>query len=273
MIAHTTTAPDLLKLLAHDLRWQLLAALTHSDRRVQELAKLVNRPMNLVSYHLRQLREAGLVREQRSSADGRDLYYSLDLDELARRYRLGGAMLHPRLMQTVCELTPVTSPVRVLFLCTRNSARSQMAEGLLRARAGTRPITVASAGSRPAAVDPDAVAALAALGIDIATQRPKHLDEFQGQTFDQVITVCDQVREECPIFPGDPDLRHWSIPDPAAFAGSATERRAVFAATAQALARRMDHLLMTLDAADLTQSLPRGATRGRQAAKKRKREG
>ena len=249
MIAQPTAAPDLLKLLAHDLRWQLLTALTHSDRRVQELANLVNRPMNLVSYHLRQLREAGLVQEQRSSADGRDVYCSLDLDELARRYRLGGAMLHPRLVLTPGAVDPVTTPVSVLFLCTRNSARSQMAEGLLATRAGTRPITVASAGSRPAAVDPDAVAALAALGIDISTQRSKHLDEFRGRTFDQVITVCDQVREECPVFPGDPELRHWSIPDPAAFVGPAAARRQVFAATARALARRVDHLLLTLDTA------------------------
>ena len=124
-----------------------------------------------------------------------------------------------------------------------------MAEGLLRAQAGPRPITVASAGSRPAAVDPDAIAAMNTLGIDITAQRSKSLDEFRGQSFDQVITVCDQVREECPIFPDEPDLRHWSIPDPAAFIGPATERRAVFAATARALARRVDHLLAALDAA------------------------
>lgn len=247
MIAQTT-APDFLKLLAHDLRWQLLTALTHSDRRVQELAALVNRPMNLVSYHLRQLREAGLVTEHRSSADGRDVYCSLDLDELARRYRLGGARLHPLLAHAAAPAA-ITTPTRVLFLCTHNSARSQMAEGLLRARAGDRPLTVASAGTHPAAVDPDAVSALAALGIDIAAQRAKHLDALQGQRYDQVITVCDRAREECPVLPGDPVTRHWSIADPAAFTGPPAARRAVFAAAVQDLARRVDHLLLTLDAA------------------------
>ena len=216
---------------------------------MQELAALVNRPMNLVSYHLRLLREAGLVAEHRSSADGRDVYCSLDLDELARRYHLGGARLHPRLAHASAAPAAITTPTRVLFLCTHNSARSQMAEGLLRARAGDRPLTVASAGTHPAAVDPDAVAALADLGIDITAQRAKHLDALQGPPYDQVITVCDRAREECPVLPGDPVTRHWSIADPVAFAGPPAARRAVFAAAAQELARRVDHLLLALDAA------------------------
>src|SRR5919199_1730982 len=89
--------PDVLKLLAHDLRWKLVTALARSDHRVHELVRLLDQPMNLVSYHLKQLRDQQLVSERRSSADGRDVYYSLDLDVLRTRYFATGAALHPAL--------------------------------------------------------------------------------------------------------------------------------------------------------------------------------
>lgn len=238
---------DFLQLLAHDLRWQILSALAHSDRRVQELVALLGRPMNLVSYHLRLLRTAGLVHEHRSSADGRDLYYTLALSELAQRFQTAGLRLHPALG---CPATSPAqqTPLRVLFLCTRNSARSQMAEGLLRTRAGARPIAVFSAGSEPAEVDPDTIRAMAALDINVTGQRAKRLDVFDGKAFDYVITVCDQMREQCPTWPGDPDMRHWSVPDPAGVGGTPQERLAAFTATAQDLARRVEHFLLVLDA-------------------------
>jgi protein-tyrosine-phosphatase len=240
-----TNAPAVLKLLAHDLRWEMVAALARSDHRVQELADRLGKPMNLVSYHLRQLRQAGIVHEQRSSADGRDLYCTLDVTMLAQRYRAGGAALHPALTDDD-RPAPRTTPARVLFLCTRNSARSQMAEALLRAAAGPRPLTVLSAGDQPATVHPAAITALDALGLDIRHQTSKHLDSLRDQAFDYIITVCDQVREQCPVFPGAPEPIHWSIPDPVAAAGTPTER-AVFAATAQQLTARIAHFLLRLD--------------------------
>jgi arsenate reductase len=117
---------------------------------------------------------------------------------------------------------------RVLFLCTGNAARSQMAEGLLRARAGDH-FDVFSAGTEPrATVHPLAVQAMAAVGVDISEQRPKHLQPFIGQDFDFVITVCDRARDACPTFPGDPQQIHWSFDDPAAVPGTEDERSLVF---------------------------------------------
>lgn len=115
----------------------------------------------------------------------------------------------------------------VLILCTGNSARSQMAEGLLRHLAGER-VEVFSAGSKPSQVNPYAVRAMAARGIDISGQRSKHLGEFLNQPFDTVITVCDQAAETCPIFPGKAQRIHWSFADPAAVQGSDEEILASF---------------------------------------------
>ncbi len=104
---------------------------------------------------------------------------------------------------------------RVLILCTGNSARSQMAEGLLRAIAGER-YEVFSAGTRPVGLNPNAVAVMREIGIDISRHRSKSVDEFAGQRFDYVITVCDNARESCPIFPGTANRIHHSFEDPAA---------------------------------------------------------
>jgi protein-tyrosine-phosphatase/DNA-binding transcriptional ArsR family regulator len=240
-------APELYKMLAHDVRWQILSALAHSDLRVQEIVGAVDKPINLVSYHLKLLRRLDLVHERRSSADGRDIYYSLDLLRLDELYRRGGAQLHPSLApgQAVQEGATGRQPMRVLFLCTQNRARSQMAEGILRQMSAGR-IAVQSAGVRPGTLHPLAVHALRDLGIDISMHRSKHLDELRGQAFDHVITVCDHVREQCPVFPGEPDLVHWSIADPIAaaeLAGSDGERLALFARTAQELATRIRFLL------------------------------
>jgi arsenate reductase len=104
---------------------------------------------------------------------------------------------------------------RVLILCTGNSARSQMAEGLLRHLAGDR-FDVFSAGTHPTSLNPNAVSALAEFGIDISHNRSKSVDEFRNQSFDYVITVCDHARETCPVFPGTGERIHQSFPDPAA---------------------------------------------------------
>jgi arsenate reductase len=117
--------------------------------------------------------------------------------------------------------------MRVLILCTGNSARSQMAEGLLRSLTDEG-WTVASAGTRPVGLNPLAVEAMQEIGIDISSQRSKAVSEFAGQQFDAVITVCDAAAEACPIFPGGTKRVHWSLPDPAAAEGSHEEKLAAF---------------------------------------------
>ena len=116
---------------------------------------------------------------------------------------------------------------RVLILCTGNSARSQMAEGLLRHDAGER-FDVESAGTKPGIGRPEAIAVMKELGIDISNHRSKSVDEFDGQAFDYVVTVCDNARDNCPVFPAGTERIHWSFEDPAAVEGSETERLSAF---------------------------------------------
>lgn len=116
---------------------------------------------------------------------------------------------------------------RVLILCTGNSARSQMAEGLLRDLAGDR-FEVASAGVAPTHVRPEAVTVMREIGVDISRHHSKSVDEFAGQQFDYVITVCDNANEQCPVFPGKTERIHWSFDDPAAAEGDEHARLAVF---------------------------------------------
>jgi arsenate reductase (thioredoxin) len=129
-------------------------------------------------------------------------------------------------------------PERVLILCTGNTARSQMAEGLLRALAGDR-LAVFSAGTRPSVVNPLAIEVMGERGIDISGHRSKHLDEFRAQPFDYVITVCDSAAETCPVFPGRAQRIHWSFPDPAAVEGSDAARRAAFREVREAIEARL----------------------------------
>ena len=116
---------------------------------------------------------------------------------------------------------------RILILCTGNSARSQMAEGLLRHDAGDR-FEVESAGTRPGRVRPEAIAVMKEIGIDISGHRSKSVDEFASRKFDYVLTVCDNAKESCPIFPGHTNLIHKSFEDPAALAGTGEELLALF---------------------------------------------
>ena len=127
---------------------------------------------------------------------------------------------------------------RVLILCTANSARSQMAEALLRHIAGDR-LDVYSAGTKPSVVNPVAIEAMRAIGIDISDQRSKHLNEFLDMPFDYVITVCDNAAETCPVFPGLAVRIHWSFPDPAAVEGSNADRLASFAQVRDALEKTL----------------------------------
>ena len=241
--------PVFLALAGHPLRWRLLGELAHGDRQVHELTALVGHAQNLVSYHLRRLRDARLVTARRSAADGRDTYYSLDLARCAQLLAGAGGALHPALLLRA-PATPAIrgEPVRVLFLCTGNSSRSQMAEALLRQAAGPA-VRVWSAGSHPKPVHPDAVAAMAELGIDLTGARPKHLDEFAGKRMDHVITLCDRVREVCPEFPGVSQPIHWSLPDPA----KAPEGYPAFRRTAAELADRIRFLVHRIASAPIVE--------------------
>ncbi len=116
---------------------------------------------------------------------------------------------------------------KVLILCTGNSARSQMAEGLLRHMAGDR-FEVHSAGTKPSTVRPEAMAVMREIGIDMTGHRSKSVAEFDGQSFDYVVTVCDNARENCPVFPSGTVRLHWSFEDPAAVEGTEAERLAAF---------------------------------------------
>jgi arsenate reductase (thioredoxin) len=116
---------------------------------------------------------------------------------------------------------------RVLVLCTGNSARSQMAEGLVRHEAGDR-FQVESAGTKPGQVRPEAITVMKELAIDISGHNSKHVNKFNGQAFDYVLTVCDNAKESCPVFPAQTKRIHKAFEDPAAFQGTETERLAVF---------------------------------------------
>jgi ArsR family transcriptional regulator, arsenate/arsenite/antimonite-responsive transcriptional repressor / arsenate reductase (thioredoxin) len=228
-----TSPPLFLQLAAHPLRWRLLGELARSDRRVRELCALVGHPQALVSYHLARLRSGRLVTMRRSSADGRDVYYSLDLTRCGELLTATGAALHPALRPAGGARAPAAPP-RVLFLCTGNSARSQMAEALAR-QWGAQAF---SAGSDPKPLHSEAVRVLRGHGIDLGGRRSKHLSEFERERFDAVVTLCDRVREVCPEFPGHPEVIHWSIPDP-----SRADGPDAFERTAADLATRVRHLL------------------------------
>jgi len=238
--------PEFLQLAGHPLRWRLLSELSRSDRIVLELTELVGEPQNLVSYHLSKLRRGGLVSARRSSADRRDTYYGLELERIGCLLSAAGGALHPGLRLAAPERDNASiGSVRVLFLCTGNSARSQIAEALAKARSGGA-IEAYSAGSHPKPLHPNAVRAMREeYGLDLAGYEPKHVDVFADQHFDWVVSLCDRVREVCPHFPGQHEAVHWSIPNPAT--GEPDDvTYPLFQQTASELATRIDFLLARL---------------------------
>lgn len=238
--------PEFLQLAGHPLRWRLLAELARSDRIVLELTELVGEPQNLVSYHLGKLRGGGLVSARRSSADRRDTYYGLELERIGRLLSAAGGTLHPglRLTPPSREDTSIDT-TKILFLCTGNSARSQMAEALAKGRSGGA-IEAYSAGSHPKPLHANAVRVMREEhDLDLSDYTSKHLDLFADQHFDWVISLCDRVREVCPPLPGHPEVIHWSIANPAT--GEADDiTYPLFQQTAAELATRIDFLLAKL---------------------------
>ena len=242
--------PPFVRLAAHPVRWRLIGELATSDLRVRELVAALGEPQSLVSYHLRLLREAEVVTRTRSNFDARDSYYHLDLDRCADLMAATGTALHPALASGGPR-PPLVLPgrVRVLFSCTGNSARSPVAEALLRVRTDGA-VDVTSAGSHPRdEIHPGAVRVLAEdFGVDITGQRPRHLDTVAGQRFDYVVTLCDKVREVCPEFPGHPRHVHWSIPDPAPGGAQGRAPDAAVRRTARDIDSRIGHLVHVLAA-------------------------
>lgn len=236
-----SSSPELFKLLSNDLRWQLLISISHSDLRVQEITKCVGQPQNLVSYHLQKLQQAGLVIEHPSIADGREVYYSVHLKNIRRMFQTIQETLHPGLTMQFSGTFP-KPPLKILVLCSHNSARSQMAEGFLRAKSQGL-IEVVSAGANPQPVHFLAVGVMHEFGVDIHDQQSKNQERFTERSFDYVITVCDRAREVCPVFPGNPTLIHWSIPDPTAQAASPQAQLEQFRTVAQELEERIDFFL------------------------------
>ena len=245
--------PAFLRLAGHPVRWRLLTELAGSDLRVRELVALTGQPQNLVSYHLRLLRDGGLVSARRSSFDGRDSYYHLSLDRCAAALASAGAAVHPALRATPGQpASGPTAPVRVLFVCTGNSSRSPMAEALLRRR-GVGGIQAASAGTVPKPhLHPDTVRVLRdEYGIDFSGT-PRHVNTLAGRRFDYLITICDKAREVGPEQVDHSRRIHWSVPDPADAGGPGQAAYPAFARAAADIDARIRHLVPVL-----TSSAPR----------------
>jgi ArsR family transcriptional regulator, arsenate/arsenite/antimonite-responsive transcriptional repressor / arsenate reductase (thioredoxin) len=226
-----------LKLIADETRWRILRALRGCDRHVGEIVAQTGLPQNLISYHLGVLRQANLVQQHRSDADGRAIYYGAKLSELRVLYQQIGADLAIPSQRPITGLPATT----VVFLCRANSARSQIAEGWLRSLSGGR-ISVRSGGTQPAQVHPIAVQVMAEVGIDIGHQQAKSINSLAALTPDVVVTVCDIAREECALWPDVGDHLHWSIPDPAAVTGDA-ERLTAFRSVRDEIQQRVEGLL------------------------------
>ena len=253
--------------LADEPRLAIVRLLVVGDLRSGEIGERLHLPANALAYHLKRLRALGLLRDRRSSADARDVYHHLDLDRLATLYAEAGDLLHPGVSSSVIssasaaptvrhsqvsekpeeqaeEKAVTVRPLRVLFLCTHNSARSQLAEGILRHMGGDR-VEAYSAGSAPTEVHPEVLTILRELGADPARHYAKSLERYRGESFDYVITVCDRVREICPSFAGDPAQAHWSFPDPLEL-GDPDQRRRMLRTITTELQTRIRYLLLLL---------------------------
>ena len=243
------SAPAVFRLAADPLRWRLLSELARSDRRVRELCRVLEAPQNLVSYHLGRLRAAGVVSSRRSAADGRDSYYALDLARCGELLAVGAASLHPALGRPASPprtwRASDSTSAQILFLCTGNSARSQIAQALVEEMTGGA-VRAASAGSDPKPLHPNAVRVMAERGVDISGRPTKSLTRFARSRFDRVITLCDKVREICPEFPHAPITAHWSIADPASAGGNDKATYPVFEHVADEIESRVALLLADL---------------------------
>jgi ArsR family transcriptional regulator, arsenate/arsenite/antimonite-responsive transcriptional repressor / arsenate reductase (thioredoxin) len=257
------SSPQVLGVLAHDLRWTIVSMLVPGDLRTSEIVLRTGQAPSLVSYHLARLRDAGLVSARRSAADGRDSYHCLDLDALGRTVTGAVEQIHPGLITgpgTAPEQTRLplaaggTAGLRqgdrprrraeVLFICSGNSARSPMAEGWLNHLGGGL-VTARSAGVTPAPLHPLAAAAMAEHGVDISSHRATSLSAYAGGAFARVITLCDRAREECGDLLQAGAAVHWSIPNPSQAHPPDLD---AFRSAARELRTRVRYLLLALQA-------------------------
>ena len=239
--------PSVLSMVADPRRWRLLAELASTDRRVGELCELTGDPQNLVSYHLRCLRDAGLVTARRSSFDGRDAYYRVELDRCRRALCEAGAALDPALQLARAHSPSSSEPARRHRYCLRVPVTAHDPKWPKRSSNTRRQAYFESAarGGLPKPVHPNAVLVLARRGIDISNRSSKHFSRVARLRFDHVITLCDKVREVCPEFPGHPSTAHWSIPDPSIGNGD-QDTLPAFEAVAVDLDERIRHLITRL---------------------------
>lgn len=249
MTAPATPEPTSLTAILQDpARRQLVAALVLNDVRLADLAAEAALPQAEVAALLEPLCAAGVLIDRPSDANPQDVYYHLALDALRSVYQAAGAPVPTELdpVEEARERSPERGQApRVLFLCTRNSARSQLAEGITRLLSKGQ-VDVFSAGTQPGVLHPMAIDVLTSLNVDVSRQHSKHLEMFLGQSFDYVITVCDNAGETCPVFPGAKRTIHWSIPDPAGVEDAA-ERQRAFRQVAMELQNRIRYLLIAME--------------------------
>ncbi len=215
-----------MRALANPVRLGILKTLTASgETSCMELTRQFALAQSTVSEHLRVLKDAGLVQQ---TGPGLRANYCINREAVIWMNRAVAGLWEGPM-----------PPVRVLFLCTGNSARSIIAEALLK-EAGGDGFEVFSAGTDPKGVNPFTERVLQQAGLDTSGFESKNLNQFVGDNFDYVITVCDRAAEQCPVFPGDPERIHWSFPDPAAVEGDDVIKLAAFQQTLRDMRRRIE---------------------------------
>lgn len=245
---HTVLTPapparpvDVLKLLAHEHRWKILEQLAKSDRTVNELVESLHKPANLVSYHLGKLRRAGVVRERRSQADARGVYYNLEMQCLHDLLVGVGDALHP----AICGPKKITHPAtkapmaQVLFVCTGKSNCSEMAAALCSTLSHGL-IEAECACLERGAPDPVALEVIEKLRPHAYRQPARQLSDVRGERFDYVVSVCDIARDYGADFPSA-ELIHWSLPEPDRL--ERNEARRAFHEMARDLSSRVRYLI------------------------------
>ncbi|MBE7470940.1 MAG: hypothetical protein DPW09_18905 [Anaerolineae bacterium] len=255
-------AAEAMKALADPYRLHILDLLAEGEACHSELKEQVGLPPNLLSHHLRVLRQAGLVRTRHDTIDGRWIYYAANKDNLTYWRAWLGQFLDPARVQArpaLCGPEGRQAPVSllqpdevdhkrkrfVLFLCTGNSCRSQMAEAIVNTQLGDE-WAAFSAGTQPAGcVHPRAVESLAEIGIDWRGHSAKHADEFRTIPFDLIVTLCDNAKKYHPTWldQSQPAPIHLGFPDPARATGSEEEVRTIFRTVREAITNQVTAFL------------------------------